>query len=90
MKFSDWLYVRTGRTDGIALGRLAGLLFDFLTGELKLETKSVAEALRRDWKRGGRRDTPVFLRKYLTVEPALHPNAAKTPLPKRQARHLAA
>jgi radical SAM superfamily enzyme YgiQ (UPF0313 family) len=89
LKFSDWLYARIGRTDTIALARLAELLFEFLTGELKLETAHVADVLCRDWRRGGRRDTPEFLREFLPVENLPHSRAARTSLPKRQARHLA-
>jgi len=37
LRFSDWLYARIARTDSIALARLAELLFEFLTGEVKLE-----------------------------------------------------
>ena len=43
LRFSDWLHGRTGRTDSIALVRLMELLFEFLTGELKLDAKLVAE-----------------------------------------------
>jgi hypothetical protein len=90
LKFSDWLYARLGRTDSIALARLAELLFEFLTGELKLERKATAETLRRDWQRCSRRDAPEFLRRFLPVEAAVQPRAPRIPLPKRQARHLAA
>ena len=64
------------------------LLFDYLTGELKLESRAVAESLRRDYRRGGRSDQPVFLRKFL---PADEPRAkrGKSAALKRQARHLA-
>jgi radical SAM superfamily enzyme YgiQ (UPF0313 family) len=90
LRFSDWLYAELGRTDTIALVRLAEKLFEFLTGELALEKFSTAEILARDWRRGGRRDAPEFLREFL---PAEHlPRAAvgeKSSLPKRQARHLA-
>jgi radical SAM superfamily enzyme YgiQ (UPF0313 family) len=90
IRFSDWLYAELGRTDTIALVRLAQKLFEFLTGELKLEKTSTAEILARDWRRGGRRDAPEFLREFLPVEHL--PRAAageKSSLPKRQARHLA-
>jgi hypothetical protein len=89
LRFSDSLYAKIGRTDTIALARLAELLFEFLIGELNLETKMVAEALSRDWRRGGRRDAPEFLREFLPSENLLRPRAAKSVLPKRQARHLA-
>ena len=45
LHFSEWLHARTGRTDSIALVRLMELLFEFLTGELRLDAKAVAEAL---------------------------------------------
>ena len=90
LHFSEWLYERTGRTDGIALVRLMELLFEFLTGELRLNAKSVAEPLWRDYQRGGRHDKPGFLKEFLQVEASVVPmRKTRTALPKRQARHLA-
>jgi len=87
LRWSEWLHARTGRTDRIALVRLMELLFDYLTGELKVRATLVAETLWRDYQRGGRTDKPAFLREFLTVaEPSL-PRRRTTPL-KRQARHL--
>ena len=89
LRFSDWLHLRTGRTDGIALVRLMELLFEFLTVELKLDTQPVAEAMWRDYQRGGRHDKPGFLKSFLPVEEKAAPQRnVKTVLPKRQARHL--
>jgi len=88
LPFSDWLHARTGRTDSIALVRLMELLFEFLTGELHLEARQVAETLWRDYQRGGRHDKPGFLKDFLTEENAIPLRKAKTALPKRQARHL--
>jgi radical SAM superfamily enzyme YgiQ (UPF0313 family) len=89
LHFSDWLHARTGRTDGIALIRLMELLFEFLTGELKLGAKPVAETLWRDYQRGGRHDKPSFLKDFLPPDEKVVPlRKAKTALPKRQARHL--
>ncbi len=89
LRFSDWLHARTGRTDGIALVRLMELLFEFLTGELKLDAKLVAEMMWRDYQRGGRHDKPVFLKDFLsTKETAVPPHKTKNAPPKRQARHL--
>jgi len=62
-------------------------LFEFLTGELKLNSQQVAEILRRDYQRGGRNDKPPFLREFLPDEEITSPRRA-TRLPKRQARHL--
>ncbi len=89
LRFGDWLFTRLGRTDTIALARLAELLFEFLTGELKLEAKSTAETLWRDYQRGGRRDAPEFLREFLSAKAVTRPQAEKSSLPKRQARHSA-
>jgi radical SAM superfamily enzyme YgiQ (UPF0313 family) len=49
LRFSDWLYAKLNRTDSIALARLMELLFEFLTVELKLETKIVAGIFWQDW-----------------------------------------
>jgi len=89
LRLSDWLYARIGRTDSIALARLAELLFEFLTGELKLAKDSTAETLCHDWQRGGRRDPPEFLREFLPAMERSHSPAPPTSLIKRQARHLA-
>jgi len=65
------------------------LLFEFLTVELKLDAKPVAEILWRDYQRGGRHDKPGFLKDFLPAEEKVIPlRKTKTALPKRQARHL--
>lgn len=84
-RFSEWLYSRVGRTDGIALARLAELLFDYLTVETGLAAPTAAETLCRDWQRGGRRDPPEFLRAYVTV-PERTVRASRRG-PRRQGRH---
>jgi hypothetical protein len=88
--WSDWLYDRIGRTDSIALARLAERLFKFLTQELHLDEKLVAETLWRDWQRGGRGDKPEFLRPWTTdAEPRPIQRRPVSTL-KRQSRHAAA
>ncbi|MCX6896895.1 MAG: DUF4080 domain-containing protein [Verrucomicrobia bacterium] len=88
LKFSDWLFARLGSVDGIALTRLAELLFEFLTGELKLPARPTAETLGRDYQRGGRHDTPAFLREHLPAAAIAARSSGNRPsLPKRQARH---
>jgi hypothetical protein len=89
MRWSEWLHGRVGRKDGIALVRLMGLLFEFLTSERKLDPETAAAAMWRDYQRGGRHDKPAFLKDYLPIEatPALSPRA-RSGVPKRQARHL--
>jgi hypothetical protein len=88
LRFSDWLHTRTHRTDSIALVRLMQLLFEFLTGELKLDAKSVAEVMWRDYQRGGRHDKPGFLKPFLSEEKVVLLRKTRTARPKRQARHL--
>jgi hypothetical protein len=90
LQLSDWLHERTRRTDSIALARLAELVFEFLTGERKLERAGVAEIILRDWQRGGRREVPEFLRPFLPAGTAPRTPARATSLLKRQSRHLAA
>ena len=88
MRWSDWLHARVGRTDGIALVRLMALLFEFLTNELKLDSRQTAALLWRDYQRGGRHDKPTFLKDFLTADaaPGLLRAAPRARL-KRQARH---
>ena len=89
MRWTDWLYSRTNRTDSFALARLMELLFEFLTGDLKLDSHEAARVLWRDYQRGGRRDKPAFLKPFLAPETPAVPQPRKSfTLPKRQARHL--
>ena len=88
-RFSNWLYAELGRTDTIALVRLAEKIFEFLTGELKIEPRLAAEKLWLDWQRGGHRDPPEKIRAHLPAEKTSRARPEKTSLPKRQARHLA-
>ncbi|HMC27318.1 MAG TPA: DUF4080 domain-containing protein, partial [Verrucomicrobiae bacterium] len=68
LQLSDWLFEKVGRTDSIALARLAELLFDFLTTKLGLPHQSTAERIWRDYQRGDRREQPEFLRAYIADE----------------------
>lgn len=90
MRWGEWLHERVGRKDGIALVRLMGLLFEYLTGERKLDPKQAAAALWSDYQRGGRYDKPAFLKDHLLAErPPASSRRTRTGVPKRQARHLA-
>ncbi len=88
LRWSDWLFAEVGRTDGIALARLAELLFKYLTVELNLAALPTAEVMWRDWQRGGRREIPEFLRGHLPEGTVAAPRA-KRGGQKRQERHLA-
>ena len=88
-RFGDWAFARAGRTHGIALPALSELIFRFLTEELGQAPEAAAEALWRDYRRGGRSDRPEFLRPYVP-EPGRSERRAvlgEATL-KRQARHL--
>ena len=88
LRWSEWLHARAGRTDSIALLRLMEWLFDYLTSELNLKPEFVAQAMWRDYQRGGRRDKPAFLGEHLPAETRLvSPDLTRSALPKRQARH---
>jgi len=89
LRFSDWLYLRIGRTDSIALVRLMELLFEYLTGELGLAPGLAAETLWRDYKNGGRHDKPGFMKDHLPASEPSGPRPVRPTLPKRQSRHLA-
>jgi radical SAM superfamily enzyme YgiQ (UPF0313 family) len=93
LRLSDWLFARVGRNHAIALGTLAELLFEHLTRGLGRDPEAVATAIWRDYRQGGRRDGPDFLRPYLPADELRQPArrslpAAGTALPARQARHL--
>ena len=87
LRWSDWLHGRIGRRHGIALDRLAELMFEFLTREAALDTTLVAEAMWRDYQRTGRRDTPPFLRPHLAGEDTSRKPASGVAGLRRQARH---
>jgi radical SAM superfamily enzyme YgiQ (UPF0313 family) len=88
MLWSEWLHAQTGRTDSIALVRLMGLLFEFLTLERKLNPEQVAAVMWRDYRRGGRHDKPGFLNHLLPANDTFpSPRRTHSALPKRQARH---
>jgi len=87
LNFSSWLHRKIGRTDSIALVRLMELLFQYLTGEIKLGASLVAATLWRDYQRGGRYDKPLFMREFLADAPVPVRSGAKAMrLPRRQQR----
>jgi radical SAM superfamily enzyme YgiQ (UPF0313 family) len=77
LRFSEWLHQRAGRTHAIALPRLIGFVFEYLSGELNLDPREVAESLARDAERAGGRELPPVLRPWLpSVRPARRVRAA--------------
>ncbi len=86
MAFSDWLYARTQAQHGIALHRLAELLFTYLIEVLAVPSDVVGRALWADFQRTRPNDWPAFLRPFAgdeTTGRTRAPNAGG----KRQARH---
>lgn len=64
LRFSDWLHERIGIQHGIALHRLAGLLFEYLVQELDVRHDVAGRALWDDFQRTRPNDWPAFLRPY--------------------------
>jgi radical SAM superfamily enzyme YgiQ (UPF0313 family) len=90
LRLSDWLFARVGRHHAIALPRLAELLFQYLTSEAGRDVPEVAAALWTDYRQGGRRDGPDFLRPYVTddeLRASRRTLPAPAGLPPRQSRH---
>lgn len=87
--FGEWLHRRTRATSGIALHRLAALLWEWLVGERGGDAAAVGAALAADYERCARHDWPEFLRPYVGARRA----AVRTPVTggaERQARHRGA
>jgi radical SAM superfamily enzyme YgiQ (UPF0313 family) len=89
LQLSDWLFAAGGKTNGIALKRLAELLFRYLVTETRCDERRAAQSVWNDYRRGGRSDRPEFLRPYLPSlddsPPDVAPSSAS---PLRQSRHL--
>ena len=87
LRFSDWLFGASGRTNGISLKRLAELLFRYLLDVAGRDDTQTAQAIWSDYRRGGRSDRPEFLRLYLGAEETRAPSRAIPARIARQARH---
>lgn len=88
LEWSDWLFHRSRRTNGIALGQLSEYLFQFLTEVRGLPARDVAQPLWRDYQRGGRNDRPPFLRDHIDAPMPSREKLQNRHLPKRQAKHI--
>lgn len=82
MQLSDALHERFGTGRGIALHHLAEFVFNYLG-----KRADVAQAMWRDYQRGGRADCPEFLRDFVP-EDQRRPQREHSHAPPRQARHL--
>jgi radical SAM superfamily enzyme YgiQ (UPF0313 family) len=89
LRFSRWIFERTGVMHGLSLHRLAEEVFDYLTGEMGREAGAVAEIIWADYQRGGRIDRPAFLTQHLPPEAMkIDRRVVSRQVPKRQMRHL--
>jgi radical SAM superfamily enzyme YgiQ (UPF0313 family) len=90
LALGDWLFSRVKRNHSIALAKLAELIFVYLTQEIGHDAGKVAPILWRDYRQGGRRDGPEFLRPHLPDSYHDQSRRTLTPSsgPSRQARHL--
>jgi radical SAM superfamily enzyme YgiQ (UPF0313 family) len=90
LHFGDWLFDRCSKNSGIALHRLAELIFEFLTAECGQNAGDAAHAVWRDYQRGGRSDRPRFLLKHLPLDAMkIEPRRKMPAAAKRQLRRLA-
>ena len=89
MELSDALFAKVGASHGIALQRLTELLFDHLRTAANVDPQQAADAIWRDYQRGGRSDRPPFLADW--VAPAdTRAQRNKSVGPARQRRHATA
>ncbi|MGQ0524424.1 MAG: DUF4080 domain-containing protein [Betaproteobacteria bacterium] len=83
MRFSDWLYARTGKTHEMALERLVGLVHEFLTVQAGIDPALAAAKLQHDYEASGAKGRLAF------PESAMPASRATTPRRRlRQARHI--
>ena len=87
LQFSDWLHAEIAATHGIALHRLAGLLWRFLLETRGQTAAAVGAAMAEDYRRCARHDWPEFLRPFARGEDLQKARPA-APHGARQARHL--
>jgi radical SAM superfamily enzyme YgiQ (UPF0313 family) len=86
LNWSDWAHARTGSQHGIALARLARLLFEYLILARSLAAELVRSALNSDFTRLDRELPP--LQPPGAVQACCDPSASTTRRGKRQRRHL--
>jgi hypothetical protein len=84
LRFSDWLYARTGKTHAFSPKRLFDLLAEALTSEFALEPQLVQASLARDYSACGLRGAPAFPRTEANGNPNENPRSRHT---ERQDRH---
>jgi radical SAM superfamily enzyme YgiQ (UPF0313 family) len=89
LKLSDWIYARTGRTNAIALNRLAEHLFNYLVLKRAVDKAMAANALFDDYVRAGRKNLPGQVLAHVTSRTMPNLEKKHTTSPPRQRRHAA-
>ena len=87
LRWSDWLWQRTGKTHEFAHAKLVDLLFAHLTEQRGLAAEPVRDALLTDYLASGARARPRCLSQALDAA-ATTPRAPAAARADRQARHL--
>lgn len=87
LEFSDWLSRVTGSTEGLSVLRQFECLFEYATSAKGLAPGDVAPLSLDDYRRGGRTDTPPFLKPWAKGAVAGVSSPGVRTL-SRQARHL--
>jgi hypothetical protein len=64
LQFSDWIHTNARATHGIAMHKLAALLFAWMTEHRDIAPEIAGTALANDYSRGRRHDWPEFLRPW--------------------------
>jgi Radical SAM superfamily/B12 binding domain/Protein of unknown function (DUF4080) len=88
LRFSDWLYARTGKTHEFALERLVDLLFAHLTEDRGMEAQAVRAALLADYRASGARSQPKCLEGLLDGRQGRSVEAVHKHRAERQGRHV--
>jgi radical SAM superfamily enzyme YgiQ (UPF0313 family) len=88
MAFSESVYREVGRTDSIALGRLAERLFAHLRDRIGIEEGVAGRAVAEDYLSVGRNDLPEGLRRFVPMPDRATVSGKSSGPPRRQERHL--
>lgn len=83
LRFTDWLYARTGKTHEIALERLVALVHEFAVTQAGVAPELATARLQHDYEASGAKGRLAFVDKPFTASRAA---AARRRL--RQARHM--
>jgi radical SAM superfamily enzyme YgiQ (UPF0313 family) len=86
MRFTDWLYARTGKTHEIALDRMFEHVHAFITSELDITEEAASAALLADYEASGARGRVSFMLEGGVRPERIRSGTARSAL--RQARHL--